>query len=133
MHLYILTRGQKDKVDNMISDLQAQYFPYKTNPHTPPQPLQLGVRPIQLYELAFPKESMNTVIAMLQPIDRFKVKDSRWSMKILGFILKFKKLLGLQPIPEVPKDTPFPIIRRQWVDIKGVGIKDDKEVTIELV
>lgn len=139
MHLYILTRGQKDKVDRLISDLQAQYFDYKCNPHDKqPHKIQLGVRPIQLWELAFPKEHLEEISRTLElQTDTWKTDSKvpskiRWAMKKMCWVIR--RILKLKEVPAYePKGFKRIIQHRDVVDIRGVGIKEDKNFEIEMI
>lgn len=148
-HLYMLTRGQKDLVDNYINDLQAQHFSYKPNPHTAPGYLQLGVRPVQLWEITFPREHLNEVLATIQP-STLKARDEKGLRKVFAWAISLKKYLGLKPIPVLKtQDTPEgkmfiddegkPINRRLirnpggFVCRYGVGMKEDKDVKVEMI
>jgi len=127
MHLYIATRGQKDRVDNMINDLQAIYYPYKGGPHSKPgeDMVQLGVRPWQFWEIVFPKEHLNEILATIGG-NKFNVKDRRPLAKCFAFLVKLKKFMGLKSVPEIPANTPRRLIRREYVDVKHIGIKEDE-------
>lgn len=133
MHLYITTRGQKNLVDNYINDLQAQYYPYKMDPHnTQPMQLQLGVRPLQFWEITFPREELNNVLATIGG-GKIETTDKRKCVRLAAWILKLARFFGLKPVPDVIKDTPVRIIRRKNVDVKLIGLKDDQDAKIELV
>lgn len=134
MHLYMITRGQKDKVDQYINDLNAQFFTYQATPHKnqPPMMLQLGVRPIQFWEIAFPKEHLNEVLATINGAE-FDINDKRWFVKIASWMLKFRKLIGLKPIPKIPPKTQRRAIRDIDIDKKLIGLKDDQYGKVELI
>ena len=149
VHLYIMTRGQDDMVKRIIEDLKAQYFNYKISPHletVPPIPFQMGVRPIQLWELAFPEDAMQEVLRMLEPIGDFtepKYGCPSKIRKVMFYLVNvIKKFAKLDPVPKViltdDKGQPIPkrIINpnaRKFVDIKGIGVKKDKWVPMEMV
>ena len=130
MHAYILTRGQKEKVDAWIRDLQAQYFPYKTSPHaeSPPAALQLGVRPVQFWEIAFPKECLPEVMALLNA-STFDTKDKRKINRLFAWILKLANVFGLKPVPKDMKPAQRRMTCRESpayaIDVKCIGLKDD--------
>lgn len=133
MHLYIFTRGQFDKVRDMMNDLQAQFFEYKTDPHAKqPSLIQLGVRPIQLWEIAFPEPCLQEVMRTIGPMGGFNIGDHRPLMSILGMAAKMKIILGLKDIPKQEPGIKRPI-RRIDVDVKAIGIKEDPKTEIEMV
>lgn len=115
----MMTRGIKHEVDRFISDLQAQYFKYKFIPNDKRlQVVQLAVRPIQLWELVFPQESLNTVIATIRTQD-YGYIDDKW-MAVLRRMLKVKK------IPPISENERKRIIHNLNVQVKMIGIKDDR-------
>lgn len=115
MHLYVLARGQLDKLERWKNDLSARYYPYRhtSNLKDPPGRLQLGVRPIELLEITFPSECLDEVLSTVFP------KTGRLN-KIRFF---FKKILGLEDIPEF---KPNGEIFAPYVDVQGIGLKKDK-------
>jgi len=124
MHLYMMTRGIKSVVDNYISDLQAQYYKYGDKGM-----LQLSVRPIQLWEVVFPQESLKEVLQTvlpyenLQPGSNWKVTD--WRSKYLAG-LRFA--LGAQKIPEMDLTDHKNILRplrKDNITVYPIGIKPD--------
>ena len=134
MHLYIATRGQKNLVDELINDLQAQYCLYKANPHAPqPDLLQLGVRPLQVWELAFPRDALGLVLTTLNGSE-FTSSDGREIPNLLSYVLKLKLLAGLKDIPkEYDKTKKFIVRKSPFVDIKLLGIKEDADLKVEAV
>jgi len=126
MHLYLIARGSKDRLDRWVNDCLARYYPIKTGfigddgkkQGTPTDQfkLQLSMRPIQLYEVVFPKDSLNDVVAALQPYGGYGIKR--------GWLNALRKLLKLKPIPQgIPRTFD---LNREFVDICGIGIKEDK-------
>src|SRR3990167_10222030 len=101
MHLYIATRGQKQLVENFMSNLSAMSLPYKASPHDKGNSsfLQLGVRPLQLWEIAFPEDQLDVVLTTLDGSE-FRTNDNRWLPVFIGYILKLKSLLGLKDVPK---------------------------------
>lgn len=133
MHLYIATRGQKDKVDTLISDLQAQFFSYRHSPHEQPGMLQLGVRPLQLWEIAFPKEHLQEVMATLNG-STFTLKDYRRLPKVLSWVVgSVRKLMGLGEVPKIIEPRKKRVLRNFDVDIKFLAIKNDADGKTELI
>lgn len=151
-HFIFGTRGIYASVQQMIQDLNAQRFWWRRKdlneylPNGKPNPnfnkiidnrVQLILRPIQLWEVVYPKESPinpgdpksemedNTQIIM-RSLD---IKDeNHYIPKSIGKYVKFVgKMLGLKPIPEL-KD-PLGTIREVHLvgnSIIPIGIKEDE-------
>ena len=127
MHLYCFTRGIKHEVDQFINDLQAQYFKF-TAPGkefalvngNQVNAVQLGVRPIQFWELVFPKESLNDVMAtvMMGEGQREFSKKQEILMKTLRATLGASKIPALEP-------GIARIVRKKNMEVCPVGIKED--------
>ena len=136
MHLYIATRGQKNLVENFMNNLQAMSLPYKASPHEDknnPSFLQLGVRPLQLWEIAFPEEQLAVVLTTLQGSE-FRTDDNRWLPSFIGYFMKLKGLLGLKDIPkDYDKKIKLLVQKDPAIDIKFIGIKKDAYGQVELV
>ena len=143
MHLYLAIRGQQKYVDDWRNDWSAQYFPYKYNkgckkyPHTKeqlkkimpfinadkPVPLQCIIRPISLYELVFPKESLDEVLRTM-----FKTNANIKSSLLKGLTRKaMAKILQSKPIPDFDEKGQIRIVRDTDVSIYPIGIKPDAE------
>lgn len=121
MHLYVITRGIKDQVDNLINDLQAQYFPYKMNNEE--FVVQLAVRPIQLWELVLPEQSLPELQKFLWGVNSAMVDPA-----FKGRLSMVRRLLGAKKIPnfdEKLKMTSIRLNRSPNVGVYGVGIKPD--------
>ena len=122
MHIYMITRGIKHDVDRMINELSSQYLPftYKGQPCV----IQTSVRPVQLWEIAFPEEHLPFMSRSLfqdSPMrPEYKKKFGKWLFWI-------KKLIGLEDIPPYTNLTTDPIlpIYKANVDRIGIGIKKD--------
>ena len=137
MHLYIATRGQKHLVETLMNNLQGIMLPYKATPHADknnPSFLQMGIRPLQLWEIAFPEEHLNVVLASLEGSE-FRTDDNRWIPSFIGWCMKLKGILGLKDIPkDYDKTKKFLIPNRDpAIDIKYIGIKKDEYGKVELV
>jgi len=138
MHLYILTRGIKRHVDKFINDCAAQSFPYKgegLNPITGKREikegwLELGMRPIQLWEIAFPRESLQDVINMIQPSKGIPKSESHSSLRsFVGWIIRrLTKFLKLKPVPDFDPKAPRRLVHKQDIAVYGLGISEDKIV-----
>lgn len=119
-----------------MSNLQGIMLPYKASPHDKDNTswLQLGVRPLQLWEIAFPEEMLPAILNSLEGSE-FRADDKRWIPRFVNFILKFKRILGLNDIPKDYDRTKKFIIpnRDPAIDIKYIGIKKDEYGRVELV
>lgn len=122
MQVYTWTRGIKDRVDAFINDMQAQWFKYVDDPNSPYNHLQFAVRPIQLWELAFPKEHLNAVLGMIgyigHPGNRPELKYPMWAMRKM---LKAKEL----PVLDMKKILR-PRVRREFVATYPIGYREDQ-------
>jgi len=129
MHTYILTRGNQFWVDQFIKELQGKYLPYEIKSDKCFNngykkgilQFQIGVRPIQLWEIVYPKEQIDLVHNTL-----FETSDAKpqhaWQEK---HIFAMRKLLRLKKIPAYDKTRLMPITR-QNIEVVGIGIKEDR-------
>jgi hypothetical protein len=115
MHLYIMTRGTYDCTMRYINDLMAQYLPYENKPGEKAL-LALGVRPVWLFEIAFPKPCLKEVLKMVQPYD---------TPNLAPFTRLLAKGMGLTPMPQSRENPSFRVFKRN-VSVTGIGLKDDK-------
>jgi len=119
MHLYILARGHKDKIERWENDLLARYYPYEHEKGKPKGLLQLSVREVKIYEIVFPEEHMEEILQTIKPKDYGKVGKYR---KLINF---FAKILGLEKVPEYTPDNKFRVFN-DAVGIHAIGIKRDE-------
>jgi len=114
MQLYVITRGRLDDVNRYINDLIAQKYDRIHKGQT--YKIAWQVRPIQLWEIAFPREILNEVLAAAQPYDFGQIpKSVLWSMK---------KLLKLKSIPRIiPNNFK---VNKLSVQVSGIGIINDR-------
>lgn len=127
MHLYILTRGIKHCVDRFINDLQAQYFNMPNGPIDPAtgqriSMVQLGVRPVQFWEIVFPKERLDEVLPTILPSGAQARHHNVWEKFLV------KRLRALLHAKEIPEFDPLSLRRpiyHQNVEVNGIGIKED--------
>lgn len=132
MHLYIITRGHKLFVDEFITQMQGKYLPYKWKKKQPDGTekvedtmLQVAVRPIQLWEIAFPQEHLDTMMAT---IFRNEYTAGAYSypkefMKLTRFGMR--KALKAKPLPKKWDSSKWLPVLRENVSILGIGIKED--------
>ncbi|MCK9371334.1 hypothetical protein M0R04_15580, partial [Candidatus Dojkabacteria bacterium] len=130
MHLYIVTRGIKNWVDQFITELQGKYLPFKY--HTDGKNIvdcqvQLSVRPIQLWEIVFPEDQKDLVLAtILDDGKGGKTQHKRHEKFIWGL----RKTLGVEKIPEYKSDQKLPITKMHFETV-GIGIKKDYWVNVK--
>src|SRR3990167_10847375 len=113
MHLYVLAKGIKPHLDTWQSELLAQKVPLMQSgspvfitpegkktlePVSGAQQIciQLAVRPIQLFEIGFPKEHLDWVLANVGTgdyiLDRYPILN--YGAKTL------RKIMGLKEVPK---------------------------------
>ena len=136
MHLFLIVRGIKKEFDDLINHLQTQYFPLlRTDVETGKSHevmVQGALRPIQLFEYVFPKESLPVVLTSLQLNDgakgywgEKKGAKAKWGLPFL------RKVLGCKPMPNIPATDKIKIISRKGVGIEPIGIKEDGEIELD--
>ena len=122
MHLYVLTRGILSATKQWENDLNAQYLPFEVLEKGKNKPTkylaQLAVRPVNLYEIVFPEESLQTVLGMVKP-EMSKGVAGKFS----GFIKMFSRMLGLKKIPKYEQTVPP---SGAGVSVIGLGLKKDQ-------
>lgn len=131
MHLYVIARGTKPYQDTWVNDLLSKYVPYNPPKNVKAQLglkegekglIQLGVRPIQLYEIVFPDDQLDEVLKTVKPelpgYEKYKF--------LKGTIKMISKMLGLKPVPKWKDDGQFRILN-QHVAVHAVGIKEDRK------
>ena len=130
MHVYILTRGIKNLQDQFITELQGKYLPYRfPNPKTKELEtfhVQVGVRPIQLFEIVFPEEHKDIMLRTILSGDGKPLIKShkKW-------IWALRKALGVEPIPEFQTKGEELPLQKANVDKIGIGIKKDYWQNVE--
>lgn len=133
MHLYFITKGDKKWVDDFMNQLIGKWLPFKYR-KTIDEPfqdvnVQLSVRPIQLWEVGFPKEHKDLVCStilgknggLITGNDGTKETTHPFFNKMLKTI---SKMLGLKPIGKYDETKIMPI-HKEHVSIVGLGIKED--------
>lgn len=135
MHIYFATKGIKFEVDEFINQLSAKFLPWKwrKDKDSPLQDatLQLSVRPIQLWEVGFPKEHYDLVATTifgkggqemgLTGNDGEKVVKHTWLNKFLWGI---RKALHLNPVYPYKEDFIMPV-RKNFIQTIPIGTKED--------
>ena len=127
MQMYIMTRGIKHDVDQFITQLQGRYLPWaaklKGDKKKKTYQLQTSVRPLQLWEIAFPKEQMDIMCASILPD---AMPEARPQYK--KFCLPLRMALKAKKIPKnLDRSKKFPI-KIANMDVVGIGYKEDKEI-----
>ena len=121
-HLYIATRGIINDVERFITHMRAQYFPYKYKGKD--CYAQLGMRPIQLWEVVVPEDAIPQLCKSLwgtNPTPRAEWKY-KWQLGML------RNALGAKKIPKFDEKLQSKIIYRQNVGIYPIGIKEDNHM-----
>jgi len=129
MHLYILTRGIKNSVDQFITELQGKYLPYvfyKGKKLMKCQ-VQVSVRPIQLWEIVFPEEHKDVMLSTILPEAHKGVTQHKKHNK---FIWAIRKALGVEKLPDYKSDIQMPITLAN-TEVVGIGIKKDYYTNIK--
>jgi len=127
MHLYIITRGVKNHVDQFITELQGKYltwenekegdFGLKKGTHL----VQVAVRPIQLWEIVYPEQHSDLVLNSILGKGEGKPQYT-WQNKM---VLMIRKILKIEAIPEYKQEHIFPVTK-QHMEIVGIGVKKDR-------
>ena len=125
MHLYIVTRGIIEASAKFIKELSAKYIPMpfydkKTGKATNVATV-IHVRPIQLWEIVFPKEQLDTVLTTIFPANEGKSNNKK-AERIFKWIRRF---LPMRNIPKTWKTDKKMIVCGDGVDRIALGIKDD--------
>jgi len=115
MQIYFLTRGHYDQVNRFINDLLAQKYDreYKGKGK-----FKIGwhVRPIQLWEIAVPREEMDKVLGTLEGSAHDNIPSSlMWA---------FRKALKLKPVNRVI--SPTFLANKGAVQVVVIGYREDR-------
>ena len=127
MQAYFLTRGNIYDVEKLIDFLKTRTM---MMPFTAPdgkkmfQPQSLIVRPVQLWEIAFPESEKDKVFNSLH-FDNPPYPDN---LKMKAMLYGLRKALNSKPIPEFCKDKflfmPFKAMEN--IQIIPIGFREDK-------
>src|SRR3990167_5830083 len=99
MHLYVLARAQVNRLNEWERELNNKFLTY-TYGHQHPETgkpdinglYQLNVRPIRLYEIAFPENMQDLVLPMISP-------NNMYEPKLDKLLWPIRKVMGLEKIP----------------------------------
>lgn len=150
MHLIVAAEAELLRLKRWENELSGKRIPYPYEPArvtdetTGQKPsvklgmLQISVRPIQFYDIVFPKAGLNDVLAMIQPygygISEKIINLARKAIKISG-----TKLLPIPKIPPMPAQetilningklmaNPY-LLDNSFVNVMGIGLKEDKDI-----
>jgi len=107
-------------------DLPEQTFTSGAKTSGAPQPkmnmVQVAVRPVQLWEIVFPKEHEDLIAASIFSKER-GVTNQKWLTKWFNLL---RKLLHLEPIDWDYRDKIKIDLPTDWVEVIGIGKKYDK-------
>ena len=132
MHAYMILRGIKHDVDRFIQELSAQYLPTLVSSHRRPggveggKPVeanvQVALRPIQIYELVYPKEHRDVVLNTVFGEEEGKTQHKRHNK----YINMIRKILGIDKPTTYKKDRKIAVYGDN-VEKVFIGEKDDGE------
>ncbi|MEM2614608.1 MAG: hypothetical protein QXO15_10390 [Nitrososphaerota archaeon] len=114
MHLYVLVRGVKKYVRRWEEDLESVFFPFEFEKGKPGF-VQLGVRPLQIYEIVFPRGQEERVMKIIGASEPKKYKA------LQKFVKVFAKLLGLKTVK-----PPKKVVPQAYVSVYPIGLKEDE-------
>jgi hypothetical protein len=120
MHLYVIARGNVDFLNRWKNNLLAQFLPWEPPPdhalHGKRAVIQLGVRPVEMIEITFPRNCLKAVLGMVQPYDGMEYYG--------GYLKMLRKILKLKSLPRV-RENVVGFVRTPHVGVTGVGLRDD--------
>jgi len=122
MHLYIITRGIKGRVDRFIEQLTCMVMPYTTSTNPAVQNVQVGVRPVQFWEVVFPEQNEGYDVMCRTLFKTNKQTQHKRHHKYLAII---RKILGIEPVKPWKKDGPCLVAEPKDVEVVQVGMKKD--------
>lgn len=126
-HLYVISRGVKKEVDDFFNQLQGKYLPFKYKDPIDPtklsdQLLQVGVRPIQLWEIVYPVECQDAVINSIVGAEGRKNTQHSKHEKYLS---AFRFALGAKKLPPYKPAQILPLGPKIGMEIAAIGVKPD--------
>ena len=133
MHLYLATKGIKKDVDDFINQLTGKWLPFKWRVKKEDKMedtfIQLSVRPIQLWEIGFPKDQKDIICTTILGMDGGKIRGNDGvkptEYKFFNWLTKkMSTLFGLKPIGDYNTSQVLPL-HRGAVAVIGLGLKDD--------
>src|SRR3990167_143961 len=118
MHAYVVTRGIKRDVDMWVEQMSSKFFSY--NYEGKNVNVSLAMRPIQLWEIVFPKEHLQEVMNTIWDTD--PVPDNFWVDKMCKGA---RKMLGAKRFPPLIKTGMKRICIHNNLGILPIGFKED--------
>jgi len=116
MHLYCISRGIKQDVDRFIKELECQYLPFKYRGF---DFIQMSVRPVQLWEMVFPKELKDL---MINTIIRGNPPEHETMFKYPLAVLR--KLLNAKKVEDTTHKKRLAVYHEN-VQVLPIGIRED--------
>jgi len=115
-----MLRGIKYEVDQFVDVLSGAMLPYPTKAGN--KFVQLAMRPIQLYEAVFPKQSLPNVLKAMNYTNNRK--DIRLQLAAL------RKILGAKKLPKLDLKDVVPVQHNAspLCACYPIGIREDKQV-----
>jgi len=133
MHLTFAASGIKHELDLMTKFLETRAFnlPYKDKDGKDGVVVLQGqLRPIQLYDFIFPRDSLDQVLNTLKPETG---KINGWGKSGYQTILAgLRKAMKLKKVPKADTSKGmfhYPHALTKNVRIVGIGIREDKDAT----
>lgn len=129
MEFIFATRGHIDCTEKFIRNLRSVWMKFQfTDPVTKQkaEAMEMNVKPLLLWDIAFPKEHLDTVLNTLVKDRKQHKKDMKKRYWFLSTAFnQLRKLLKLKPIPMKKEgNSAFPVYTEN-VEILPIGIKED--------
>jgi len=138
MHLYFVTRGKKNEIDEFAKWMETRNLSmpvYKADGTSENMLIECQLRPVQLWEFVFPKENLDVVLNTLRlPSENpSEFRDGKSTFKMFDSkLFALRKMLGAEKIPEPNKDAGvmfMPFDRIKNINIMGIGIREDGDIS----
>ena len=121
----MITRGIKEASEKFIKELSSKYVTLpmtnKKNGKIKDVATVIHIRPIQLWEVVFPKEHRDTLLTTLFPDNKGK-SNNKGAERIFEWIRRF---LPMKPIPKEWDMSKKYMVDGEGVDRIALGIKED--------
>lgn len=118
MHLYVMARGINDSLKRWEDDISATYMPIKytdRNGKVQGGKVRTAMRPIQLYEIVFPEESLNTILETVQE----QGEQPKYFSKFAAIL---RRVMGLK---KAERRKHNGIVHAPYVAVAYIGTKKD--------
>ncbi len=129
------TRGEKHLVERFIEDLRGKYLKVKRSlcddknadgEYTEGDHLSLGVRPIQLWEVIYPKEHEKVIMkTIFHHPDTNPESKPNWFKRHRKYLDMIRIALKLKKIPKIEETDKKLLVANAHIEILGIGIKED--------